>query len=81
MVTKGSKLSKNANIQPGFEGKKRKFLISSFDDTFLTLFPKVNIKVFPFLLVKYIYVGKRAVKAFYVFMYGRRQNVIIKASH
>ena len=35
--------------------KKRKFLISSFDDTFLTLFPKVNIKVFPFLLVvKYI---------------------------
>ena len=80
MVTKGSKLSKNANIQPGFEGK-RKFLISSFGDTFLTLFQKVNIKVFPFLLVKYIYVGKRAVKAFYVFMYGRRQNVIIKASH
>ena len=53
VVTKGSKLSKNANIQPGFEGKK-KFLISSFGDTFLTLFPKVNIKVFPFLLVKYI---------------------------
>ena len=69
---KGSYFTKNANIQPDF--------LFPFDDHhFLTSFASFGEEV---KMKKYaVHTLAKSRESFLFFMYGRRQNVIIKASH